>query len=122
MVTFSLADALPFVDIEADETLTALTSHMSDELIALGIEKLDSALVRGPNRALTRAIATWIYTQVDENDEAIYSGVRYSSRFQSHESWAIFEGVEIRDSTISAIAATDTDLTTVAREFGLTIH
>lgn len=71
VVEFSLENPLPFLDVERDETLTHLTKELSVELQRLGIEQLDSSNVRGPNRLLTRAIASWAYTRVDENDEAV---------------------------------------------------
>lgn len=122
VVEFSLESPLPFLDVERDETLTHLTSELSDEFQRLGIERLDSSNVRGPNRLLTRAIASWAYTRVDENDEAVYSGIRYSSRFESHECWAVFEGVQLGAVATSPISRHDRDVESVARAFGLIIH
>lgn len=122
VVEFSLESPLPFLDVENDETLTHLTEELGDELERIGVTRLDSAVVRGPNRLLTRAIAGWAYTQVDDNDEAIYSGIRYSSRFQSHECWAVFAGVELGSVSTTPISQSDRDVTAVARAFGLTIH
>ena len=122
LVSFGLREPLPFVDLEQDETLSVLTRELAPQLVDLGIANLDSAAVRGSNRLLTRAIASWAYVAVDENDEARYSGIRFSSRFQSHECWALFEGVVIDNVTTSSIAATDTALSAAARDFGLTVH
>ncbi|MDQ1123162.1 RES family NAD+ phosphorylase [Microbacterium trichothecenolyticum] len=122
VVEFSLQSPLPFLDVERDETLTLLTSALGEDLERLGIATLDSSNVRGPNRLLTRAIARWAYTQVDDNDEALYSGIRYSSRFQSHECWAVFAGVEIGSMSTTPIAHSDRDLETVSRAFGITVH
>jgi hypothetical protein len=122
IVDFGLSDPLPFLDVEADETLSFLTHAMAPALAFLGYERLDSSIVRGPDRRLTRGIARWAYTQVDEDDEAVYSGLRFSSRFQSHECWAIFSGVEISDFKISTLSPNDTALQSAARSFALTVH
>lgn len=122
VVEFSLEDPLPFLDVERDETLTHLTVELAEELERLGVKRLDSSNVRGPNRLLTRTIATWAYTQVDENDEAVYSGIRYSSRFESHECWAVFAGVVLGSVSTAPISSQDRDLESVARAFGLTVH
>jgi hypothetical protein len=122
IVEFSLESPLPFLDVERDETLTHLTAALGGELERLGIAKLDSSNVRGPNRLLTRAIARWAYTQVDDNDEALYSGIRYSSRFESHECWAVFAGVELGSVSTAPISQSDRDIEAVARAFGLTVH
>lgn len=122
VVEFSLAEPLPFLDVERDETLSFLTSELAHELAQIGLERLDASIVRGPNRLLTRTIAHWAYTQVDENDEAVYSGIRYSSRFESHECWAVFAGVDVGSVSTTPIAQNDRDVESVARAFGLTIH
>lgn len=122
VVEFSLENPLPFLDVERDETLTHLTAELAVELQRLGIERLDSSNVRGPNRLLTRGIASWAYTRVDENDEALYSGIRYSSRFQSHECWAVFEGVQLGSVATAPISRHDRDVEAVARAFGLVVH
>ncbi len=122
IVEFSLDNPLPFLDVERDETLTYLTGALAEELERLDIELLDSSNVRGPNRLLTRAIAHWAYTRVDENDEAVYSGIRYSSRFESHECWAVFAGVQLGAVSTSPISQHDRDVEAVARAFNLSVH
>ena len=122
LVDFGLRDPLPFLDVEADETLSYLSGAMAPALEFLGYEHLDSSIVRGSDRRLTRGIARWAYTQVDDDDEAVYSGIRFSSRFQSHECWAIFSGVVIGDFKISTVGQTDPALRSAARSFALTVH
>lgn len=122
IVELSLENPLPFLDVERDETLSFLTTELAEELERLGLENLDSSSVRGPNRLLTRAIAKWAYTRVDENDEAVYSGIRYSSRFESHECWALFSGVQLGSVATATISQNDRDVEAVARAFHLTVH
>lgn len=119
MVSLTLENDLPFLDVEQDSTLSYLTEQMAETLIELKIERLDVSTVRGPNRLLTRAIATWAYTAVDDNDETAYSGIRYLSRFQSHECWAIFAGVNVADYRIQTIELTDPDLRSAAKQFNI---
>ena len=122
LAEFSLGDPLPFVDIESDSTLTHLTKAMADRLDELDVRALDVSVVRGPNRMLTRAIANWVYTRVDEEGVPLYGGIRYLSRFQSQECWAVFNGSVIGTVRTEPILLSDTDLTNVSREFGITLH
>lgn len=116
--TLSLEDAAPFVDVEHEET-RALLDQVLDGRIA---DSLDVSDVRGRDRLLTRAIAEWVYTQVDEDDDGAYSGVRYMSRHGDFECWAVFDGTPIDDvRPPQAIEANDPVLQEVARLFGLTI-
>lgn len=52
----------------------------------------------------------------------LYGGVRYLSRFQSHECWAVFNGAVVDTVRTSPITLFDSELTTVARDFGITLH
>lgn len=122
LAEFSLEDPLPFVDVESDATLTHLTAAMAEQLEELGVQALDVSVVRGPNRLLTRAIAKWVYTRVDEEGMPLYSGIRFLSRFQSHECWAVFNGNVIGTVRTEPILLQDTDLANVTREFGITMH
>lgn len=122
LAEFSLEDPLSFVDIESDATLTHLASAMAERLDELDVRALDVSLVRGPNRLLTRAIAQWVYTRVDDEGVPLYGGVRYLSRFQSQECWAVFNGGVIGSVRTESILLSDAELTNVSREFGITLH
>lgn len=116
---FTMPDALPFLDVEHQATRTVL-----DGLPAVAQEEpLDIAHVRGPDRVLTRAIASWAYTRVDDRGGFAYAGIRYMSRLGDYECWAVFEGAPVRPArTPQEIAGSDVALSRVAGEFGLTIH
>lgn len=50
--------SLPFVDVEDPASHTYLTRNATSVLIRQGLENLDVATIRGPNRLVTRAIAS----------------------------------------------------------------
>lgn len=116
---FVIPPALKFLDVEHQEKLTVLdgiTTVARDE-------PLDVAAVRGPNRLLSRAIASWAYTQVDGNGDFRYAGLRYMSRLGQYECWAIFEGTPIAHAgPPQEIGNSDRALRAVAREFDLSLN
>jgi hypothetical protein len=120
--SLELPTALQFVDIDSPATHTYLTHHASDLLADLGVDHLDVATVRGPNRALTRSIASWIYAQTDEHGDALYAGLRYGSRLGPYECWAIFDGTRVELADDLSIGANREALEKVAHDFGLTVH
>lgn len=70
--TVSLENSAPFIDVEAQAT----RSHFDAVLASRLAEPLDVADIRGRDRLLTRAIATWAYAQVDDDGDGMYSGIR----------------------------------------------
>jgi hypothetical protein len=122
LVRLELVEPLPFLDVERTETHTFLTAQLAPTLEALDIPNLDIATVRGPNRFVTRAIAEWAYAAKDDDDNFLYSGLRYESRLGPHECWALFSGTRIAVIEEMAISKTHTDLLAVARDYGLTVH
>jgi hypothetical protein len=122
LVEFALDSPLPFLDVDHPETHTHLTERMATQLDALSIQTLDVAALRGADRFLTRAISEWAYVATDDNDDFIYSGIRYGSRLGPWECWAIFAGTDLSPTRRTAISKTNDDLLRVARSFDLTIH
>jgi hypothetical protein len=117
--TISLEDAAPFIDVEAQPTL----SHLDEVLGARLNDHLDVSDVRGRDRLLTRAIAEWAYAELDEDGVGVYSGIRYMSRLGDHECWAVFDGAPVAEAVPPAsIELSDPDLARVAGEFHLTIN
>jgi hypothetical protein len=90
---------LPFVDVDDPATHTHLTIKVASVPVEHNIKALDVGSVRGPNRLLTRAIAGWLYQQIDDAVLPRYAGVRYGSRLGNYECWAIFDGIAIRKSS-----------------------
>jgi len=83
---------------------------------------LDISLIRGNNRRLTRAISTWAARQMDEDEEFLYSGIRYKSRLGDWECWAIFEETEVKIVRTQEIKRSNPDLLAVAKLYQLTIY
>lgn len=121
-VSVAVEGGLPFLDVEAPETLEHLNACMSTELADLGVDNLDAATVMGPDRRVTRAISSWAYSAQDENGDLLYGGVRYLSRLVTKECWAIFDGSPVREVSRNTIDPSDPALRSVAHRFGLTPH
>ena len=121
---FKIGTANPasFIDLEDLETRQYILGQIGEQLEPLGVETLDVPDVRGMNRLLTREIARWAYSSLDEEGLYEYSGIRYVSKLDTEECWAIFAGTDTFIDEQSSIEKTDPDLIEVARLFGLTIH
>lgn len=121
IVAASIADSLPFVDIDDPITHEYLNAKMAEELADLGVEVLDVGNVRGPNRLITRAAASWAYYAMD-NGSPRFSGIRYMSRvLPDEECWAVFEGTPIVEISRRSVEEYDPDLKAVADMWGLRI-
>jgi hypothetical protein len=91
---FTLDHPLPFLDMEHPTTRRALEHALSGDLAALGVKNLDIPDVRSEHRRVTRTIATWAYLAHGASPSALaYSGVRYVSKLDNQECWAIFDQV-----------------------------
>lgn len=121
MIEAETIDPLPFVDVEDPAIHEFLTSAMAPQLDALGVSVLDVATVRGPNRAVTRAISTWIYAATDSNGAPVYSGIRYMSRLGNHECWAVFDCTELQVRKRTRLDSGNAALERAARGFGLRV-
>lgn len=123
MARLRVVDPLPFLDVEHPATLAHLSEVMSGELTRLGYEhNLDISDVCNRDRRLTRAIAHYAYTAVDDDDSFLYSGIRYISRVHSAwECWAIFDGTRIEVVDQQAIELSDPDLENIANMWDLRI-
>ena len=121
---FRIGTANPalFIDLEDLETRQYILGQIGEQLEPLGVETLDVPDVRGMNRLLTREIARWAYSSLDEEGLYEYSGIRYVSKLDTEECWAIFAGTDTFIDEQSSIEKTDPNLMEVARLFGLTIH
>ena len=120
--SFDVIGSLPFVDLESPATHTHLTEKAAPVLLHQGLENLDIPAVRGPSRLLTRAIASWIYSQTDEHGHALYAGIRYVSRLGDFECWAIFDGTPVELRSAIEVEPSDPALTYVLELFGISIR
>ncbi|SEO06965.1 RES family NAD+ phosphorylase [Cryobacterium luteum] len=119
--TFNVTGSLPFVDLESPATHAYLTKQAAPVLLHQGLENLDVAAVRGPNRLLTRAIASWLYSRTDEHGRPLYAGIRYVSRLGDFECWAIFDGTPVELRSSAPLDPTDPALKNVIDLFGIAI-
>lgn len=123
LASLSLTDPAPFVDLENPLLWPVLEQVLADELAALEVTNLDISVLRGPNRRLTRLIATWSYLQDDPKTEIPrYGGIRYLSKLGSHECWAIFDGCLYRPLSNEAIELADPDYQAVCATMDLLAH
>ena len=117
-----LSDPLPFLDVESAQTHEALTTAMATELVDLGEGVIDVASVRGRNRLLTRAIASWAFDQRDAAGRPVYGGLRYLSRVDTRfECWAVFGGAEFRETKTGPIDPGAPELVSIAELYKLRV-
>lgn len=120
-VTVTVVDPLPFLDVEDERTHEALTTELAKELSALSVPAVDVSVIRGPNRLVTRAVAAWAYSAIDQQGNYAYGGIRYMSRLGKHECWAVFDGTDVREVARDTIHRDDPDLHHVASGWDLKI-
>lgn len=112
-----------FIDVESVATHQFLRAELAAGLAALGVEDLDVATVRGPDRRVTQMISERAYMARD-GDEPRYAGIRYLSRLGSQwECWAVFEDDERDFEVIERLPINKdmSELQEVAEIFGLTV-
>ncbi|WP_125615746.1 RES family NAD+ phosphorylase [Specibacter cremeus] len=120
--SLEIDSSLPFVDIDNPQTWRWLEDRLLGDLARRSIDHLDADDVVGHDRALTRAMAAEIYTATSESGAPCYGGIRYRSRLNHGECWAIFEHVAVRIAAERTIERTDRDLVAWARQWDVTIH
>lgn len=112
-----------FLDVESPATHQFLRQELALGLSALGLEDLDVAAVRGPDRRVTRLIADWAYLASDDG-EPRYAGIRYDSRIRSGwECWAVFDDEDLQLDVLEKLPVTADmpALQDVANLFGLQV-
>lgn len=117
-------DAL-FVDVEALQTHQHLRAELALGLASLGYDDLDVALLRGPDRRVTRLVSEWAWRQTPSPDDPtpVYAGIRYLSRLSNNwECWAVFDDAEFDVCETRPIRRDMPSLKVVAESYGLTVH
>lgn len=112
-----------FLDVESAVTHQFLRNELALGLSALGLDDLDVAAVRGPDRRVTRLIADWAY-MAEEDGQPLYAGIRYESRIRSGwECWAVFDDEDLEVEVLETLPVTPDmpALQEVASLFGLRI-
>ena len=100
-----------------------LRKELALGLSALGLNDLDVAAVRGPDRRVTRLIADWAY-MADDGGQPLYAGIRYESRIRSDwEGWALFDDEDLELEVLETLPVTADipALQVVAHLFGLRV-
>lgn len=115
--------APPFLDVDDAETLQRLDEELRPQLDAWEVDQLDTGIIRGRDRRVTRLIADWSWSYRSDAEPHGFAGIRYVSRLDSTmECWAVFDDIEVREMARTAIAARDTDVRYAAKKLGLTVH
>ena len=116
----SLPDALPFVDVEHQDTWNTLEADIA---MPASVHHLDVSHVRGADRLLTRAIAAWVYSQTDAEGAPLILRRALLSRTGDFECWAIFDGTTVLEvAPAGELSLHDEALQRVAGAYGLTLH
>jgi hypothetical protein len=97
--------APPFLDVDDAETLQRLDEELRPQLDAWGVDQLDTGVIRARDRRVTRLIADWVWAFRSDDEPYSFAGIRYVSRLDSSmECWAVFDDVEVREMSRTAIA------------------
>ena len=116
-------DSVQFLDVESAVTRATLAWELASSLSAYGVGDLDVAAIRSGDRRLTRAVSLWAWSQLTEDGNSPYAGIRYLSRLDSDwECWAIFDRVPTRELERRQITPQMVALRTVAGLWKLTVH
>ncbi len=105
-VHVQLPSTARFLDVESPVTHQYLRNQLALGLSALGLDDLDVAAVRGPDRRVTRLIADWAYMAEDQGRPR-YAGIRYESRLRSGwECWALFDDEDLDLNVLATLPIT----------------
>ena len=123
-VEVSLDPGYQFLDVDDLDTHQVLRGELALGLAALGYGDLDTGLIRGPDRRVTRLVASWAHQQMADGADELYrfAGIRYVSRLSNDwVCWAIFPGVELEQRQALPVEREMPDLVAVAERFGLRV-
>ena len=88
----------------------------------LGVEEVDVAVLRGPDRRVTRFISEWAWGQTDVSGAPLFDGIRYLSRSNTDwECWAAYDDVVLTERERVPILGTNPDLQSVAKLYSLLV-
>lgn len=113
---------LPFVDISDYRTWQWLEERLTGLLFQRKMEHIDAKDVYSADRSLTRAFAAEIFTATS-SAEPMFAGIRYESRLNNGECWAIFEhsAVEVSLRREQTISADNPNLVAWSRQWGVAL-
>jgi hypothetical protein len=119
-VEIALDPGYQFLDVDDLDTHQVLRGELALGLAALGYTDLDTGLIRGPDRRVTRLVASWAYQQMADGADELYrlAGIRYVSRLSNDRvCWANFPGVELEQRQALPVEREMPDLVAVAERF-----
>lgn len=119
---FEVINPLPFFDVTQIASWTILMHELAAPLSVLGVPHLDLGQIMGPNRELSQLISTWIARAKDDHGDPRYGGIRYRSKFDGEECFAVFERQSLYEHAPHALHPDDAELQRVTAEFGLTLR
>lgn len=124
LYTLQVKTDLPFVDISNHQTWKWLEDRMPGLLLQEQLEHVEAKDVYSSNRRLTRAFAAELYTAVDSESNPLFGGIRYESRLNNGECWAIFEHPSVNVKVVEerAIEANHPDLLNWSRMWHAPLH
>jgi RES domain len=107
------------VDLGDSHSLAFLRERMAARILHYGLDDFDAAAIRlRAPRPFTQEISRLVY----ERPEG-FAGIRYGSRLGDDVSnWALFEPVELRDTSAEPIGPDDEDLRAVVQLFGVELR
>lgn len=116
-------EGVRFLDVESGETREALRVSLAPILAYYGYDDLDSAVVHGQDRRITRWISQWAYDAHDESGRPSYAGIHYKSRLDPEwECWAVFDDVSIEEYARQPILASDEALQEIAKRYSIRVY
>lgn len=122
IVRATVPDDARFVDVDHPDTLATLERLTRPTLQTLGVDELDTATIRDVDRRVTRFLSQIIWAVENEQGYGKYAGVRYASRVDGRECWAVFDRAHVTPRQIRVIFQTEPALVRVATRRGLTVH
>lgn len=114
---------LPFVDISHQKTWKWLDERLPGLLFQRKLDHFDAEHVYSSDRSLTRQLAGEIYTATDAKGPR-FAGIRYISRLNNGECWAIFEHkeyVNVSEAGVRSIEVNHQDLVAWSEMWSVTI-
>jgi hypothetical protein len=77
-----------FIDVESSDSVATIREQLAQTWVAMGLEEFTVAALKGENRAVTTAVADWLWHQVLD-DGSLPLGVQFRSKHGSNwRCWA----------------------------------
>jgi hypothetical protein len=122
-VRVAVPETARFFNVENGDNVIRLARELGPTVSLLGHHEIDTGLLHGPDRRVTRAISQWVWQQVDADGSCIFDGIRYRSRTNpAWECWAVFaESLDLDEVERQPILTAMPELTETADELDLVV-